>query len=281
MTDSGCQEGRPLVSILLPVDRSHPYLEVAIRSILNQTYRHFELIVIANGCSDDAWQGLQRFTDCRVMLVRTRLHSLAFALNLGIHVAQGELIARMDSDDISDITRIERQVHHFEVNPSLTVLGTQYDLIDFAGNSIGKGPDLPSTNETIRRRLPFRCALAHPTVMFRKTAIEMIGGYAYASPSEDYDLWLRLSRNKDVVFASIPEALFKYRVHEDQETGIANCVRIFVFDFTLKIRESLLTKRPVLLAGAAYSIIILLGSPILRKLRTKRRPSIAPAERDS
>ncbi|MGE3483108.1 MAG: glycosyltransferase [Gammaproteobacteria bacterium] len=260
----------PLVSVILPIGKDHPFLDLAVQSILDQTYANLELLLIANGCSDADWNALQRFSSPRVRLVRTRVHQLPFALNLGIHLSRGKLIARMDSDDLAHPRRLAKQVERFNLEPGLTVLGTRYELMDDKGDYIGGGPPLPCTNAGIRRRLPFRCPIAHPTAMFRKSAIEKVGGYMYGSPSEDYDLWLRLSRDATAIFGAIAEPLLRYRVHDAQETAPRNSGKLLAYDCALKMREFLLTGRIALLVGALYSVIIFLGSPVVRRLRALR-----------
>jgi glycosyltransferase involved in cell wall biosynthesis len=205
---------RPLVSIIMPVFNPGNGLEEAIKSILDQTYRNFELVIVReNRSQDNLTTILQRFNDNRVFLINNdRKLGLANSLNEGIKASRGELIARMDADDVAHPTRIEKQVEALERMPDVGVLGTH---VDFTGNNptYDYNEMLPERPSLIRWQMHFQNALAHPTVMMRRWVWDRLGGYnAETEPCEDYDLWLRAMRFTDIV--NLPEHLITYRMNE-------------------------------------------------------------------
>ncbi|AYH06445.1 glycosyltransferase [Pectobacterium parmentieri] len=229
----------PLVSVVIPVNKHNPFLKEAIESIQNQSYSNIEIILIANNCSDCFFNSLQEFSNEKTKLIRTDLSFLPFSLNLGIHIANGEFIARMDSDDIADVDRIAKQVVYMRAHSDVAVVGSNVKFIDERGIITGMS-DYPISHRNIKRRMRYNCCVAHPSVMMRRDVIVKAGGYMYGSLSEDYDLWLRLLQDKNVVFHNINEPLLQYRIHANQATGKNNLYKIFIYDLCLKLRFFLL-----------------------------------------
>ncbi|MBN3069736.1 MULTISPECIES: glycosyltransferase [Pectobacterium] len=228
-----------LVSVIIPVNKHNPFLKEAIESIQNQSYSNIEVIIIANGCSDLFFNSLQEFSDEKTKIIRTELSFLPFSLNLGIHIANGEFIARMDSDDIADVNRIAKQVAYMIAHSDVTVIGSNVKFINEHGIITGMS-DYPTSHRNIKKRMMYNCCVAHPTVMMRRDVIVKAGGYMYGSLSEDYDLWLRLLQDKNVVFHNIKEPLLQYRIHANQATGKKSLYKIFIYDLCLKLRFFLL-----------------------------------------
>lgn len=205
-------ENHALVTILLCTDRDDPLLARAIESCLGQTYKHFELLVVANGSEPDAlFYSLSRRyqEESRIRVLRTLIRDLNFSLDLGIHVARGDYLARMDSDDIMAPDRIEVQLNFMSTHPDVAVVGSFYELIDLDVN-VRERVQLPISDEQIRKRLFYRNSICHPAVMFRTDLIRRAGGYRGGKNSEDYDLWARLCLDPSVKFHNIPQYLLKY-----------------------------------------------------------------------
>ena len=140
------EDGGPLVSVVLPVHDGEDFLATAIESILGQTYRRLELIVIDDGSTDSSAQIAASFTDPRLVFVRNAQNlGLVPTLNKGLGLARGELVARMDADDVADRTRIEAQVGRILSDPGLVALGTG------ALGLGGAGPALPRLGPVGRR----------------------------------------------------------------------------------------------------------------------------------
>jgi glycosyltransferase involved in cell wall biosynthesis len=209
----------PTISVILPVFNSKNYILSAVKSILDQSYTDFELIIIDDCSTDGSYEILSSVADSRILLVRNERNiGLVESLNLGLQMATGVYIARMDHDDISLSNRLESQIKFFSKNPSISVLGTGYQLIDQSGKP-GYIYQQPESHEEIMWAMPFLCPIAHPTVMFRSSVISYELAYLKsATYAEDYELWERLSQK--CKFANLPEPLLLLRKHEKNMTNI-------------------------------------------------------------
>jgi glycosyltransferase involved in cell wall biosynthesis len=203
----------PAVSWLLCTHVADEQLRLSLHSCLNQTFADFELVVVANGPSAQgvaatvhAWVG----SDPRVRIFTTEVRHLIFSLTLGLHYARAELIARMDSDDLSKSHRLERQVGFMREYPEVAVLGSAYEIIDAGGRPLQKVQP-PTSDIEIRRALLRGNPLCHPSVMFRRKVVLDAGGYLGGLHAEDYDLWVRLSNDPVNQFANLPEICLGYR----------------------------------------------------------------------
>lgn len=211
-------EKKPLVSVIMAVHQKHAYLEDAINSILFQSYQNLEFIIVANACPKELEDFLFSFKDSRIRIFITPIGQLSFNLNYGICFAQGEYIARMDSDDLSKVDRLEKQLEYFLKNQLLDVLGTQAQFIN--GNGVKSGiTKLPLENENIRRQMFLKTSIYHPTVMYKKSTILKFKGYLGGLFCEDLGLWARMARDQNVVFGNLAETLLEYRIHENQSKG--------------------------------------------------------------
>jgi glycosyltransferase involved in cell wall biosynthesis len=191
-----------------------PYLPQAVRSILSQSYRNFEFIVVDDGSTDDTPLLLKSIDDDRLRYVRQCNSGHSIALNNGLKLARAPLIARMDGDDISLHNRLAVQKSMFDAKPNLAIASTHYNLIDANDNVIKTIHDATS-DAACRFRLAFTPAGLHPGFMFRRRFAESAGLYdtslLYA---EDYDFWVRLSKHGEI--GNCPEVLLNYRSHPGQ-----------------------------------------------------------------
>lgn len=204
----------PRVSVLLPVRNGQPYLGEAIESLLAQTFEDFEVLAIDDGSTDDTLVELARYhaLDPRVRPVCLPPSGQAQAMNLGLQLARGELIARMDADDVALPERLARQVEFLEANPEVAVLGSQYELMDAKGASLGYVAHPCGAIEVKQALARHWSALCHPAVMMRREAALRVGGYRpYFAPAEDFDFWLRMSQVGDL--GNLDEVLLRYRFH--------------------------------------------------------------------
>jgi|SRR3989344_3384107 len=202
----------PLVSVVMAVYNGQEYLNIAIDSILQQTYDNLELIIIDDGSHDNSASIIYNYSDPRIHYVYQDNRGLAPALNHGIRIAQGDYIARMDCDDISYPTRLAEQVSFLEKNNNFALVGTSYDLIDWDGRIIDRSIhlDLP---EDLKLEFLVRNPFGHGTVMIRKTALETTGIYDSTQSIEDYEFWWRISQRYPV--ANIPKQLYGWRVNPE------------------------------------------------------------------
>ncbi|HNY22720.1 MAG TPA: glycosyltransferase [Treponemataceae bacterium] len=204
----------PAVSVVLCTNRKSPFLAEAVRSILGQTFRDLELIIVINGVGEGEMNEIKSSigaSDRRMRVEYTPMKGLPFSLNYGIHLARGKYVARMDDDDVSREGRIAAQFEYLEGHPEITVCGTWYELLDDEGTTRGLVAGKAS-DKSIRKILRYRNPLCHPSVMMRRDALLGVGGYGAAVHCEDYELWVRLSAMKGVRFSVLPVALLGYRM---------------------------------------------------------------------
>jgi len=199
------------ISVIMPTYNDADFLREAIESIRNQTYQNWELLVINEYGSDlSTTKILQEYEsrDKQIKFIQNREKlGLAESLNKGIHIAQGEYIARMDADDISHPTRFEKQVKLLRENPDIGLCGTYQHHFGQHMNWIHMPAVLP---EECKANLLFDCDLCHSTVMFRKKVFldhNLLYDKNYLA--EDFELWSRAVRV--VKFTNIPEVLGEYR----------------------------------------------------------------------
>lgn len=197
----------------MPVYNSEAYLNEAIDSILSQTFRDFEFIIIDDASTDNSIEIVKSYHDPRIILIEKAVNSgYTESLNMGIKISSGEYIARMDSDDISVPDRFEKQVEFLKHNPTVLLCGTKVELFPKAGVYI-----TPSNPDDIKIRLLDSNCIAHSSVMFRKKEIVTENHLSYCiedEPAEDYNLWVKISQIG--MLANIDEILLRYRVHEQQ-----------------------------------------------------------------
>lgn len=217
-----------LLSVLLPINKDHGFFEDCIKSILNQKFNDFELLIIANNCSDELWMKILELSvnEDKIKPFRLELGGLTFALNYGLNIASGKYIARIDADDLCLPNRFITQIEYLEKKPSTIVLGSQFTQIDQNNNIIQQKSNLPITTQEIRKYSYKNCPIAHPSVIFRKKEIIAIGGYKFGFYGEDYELWLRCLDN-DYQIENLDISLIYYRIHENQETDLKNLKKIF------------------------------------------------------
>ena len=201
----------------MSVYNSAQYLREAVDSILNQTIIDFEFIIIDDNSSDESVSILKSYSDSRIVLIVNETNvGLTKNLNIGIKLAKGDFIARMDADDISFVDRFEKQLSFLQSNSSISLCGSQFVEIG-NGNQISK---YPINHNEIYFTLLYRNAIAHPTVMWRKT--DFIDNSLFYNENyktaQDYELWSRVVSCLKV--ANINETLLQYRTHPKQISNV-------------------------------------------------------------
>jgi len=196
------------VTVILAVYNSEKYLKESIDSILNQTFKDFELLIINDGSTDSSSDIIKSYTDNRIIVVNQTNQGLAASLNKSIELSRGEYIARMDHDDISCLERLETQVSFMDRHPEIGVCGAWADLINNEGEKIGKAT-YPLYHDQMETFLLFNSPLCHPSVILRKEVLIANNLKYNLIKTEDFDLWIRLV--KVTKFANIPKTLIKYR----------------------------------------------------------------------
>lgn len=201
-----------LVSVLMPVYHAETYLKEAIESILNQTYKDLELLALYDDSEDGTWEILSEYAkkDERLQILMLPHHGIAAALNIGLKVAKGKYIARMDADDISLPDRFAVQVAYMEKHPDIGVCAARMNCFLDNGMCIRNQMPTAADAEEIKAGMLFQCMIGHPTVMFRRDTM-IRGNWHYRSDvlCEDFELWTRMIET--VPFAVVPEILLNYR----------------------------------------------------------------------
>lgn len=223
----------PRVSVLMAVYNGAAYLREAIDSVLAQTYRDFEFVIVDDGSRDESVRIARSYADPRIKLY-VAPHNLGqtTALNVGLRLCLGEFVARMDGDDVCHPERFARQVAALDADPTLGIVGSAVTIVDGRGRSLDISPQ-PESDSAIRFVSLTRNPFHHPTVVIRRRTL-IDHGLEYDErfqANQDFELWSRLLTVTRA--ANLPQALVRYRVHgsnisvkrlaEQQRTSIDFC----------------------------------------------------------
>lgn len=236
----------PLVSIVLPVYNAERYLREALDSLLNQTFKNFEILAVNDGSKDGSLDILKHYAavDDRIKIIDQQNKGLVATLNETIPRAKGALIARMDADDVSLPRRIQLQVEQFEKNPKLVLVTGCYEVINEFSEFV-RFSVLPTNDADIKRSLHLYNPIAHGSVMFKKETFLKTSGYrSDVGPTEDYELWLRMAREGE--FYSLPNSIFRWRINLD---GITHTNNDEMVKWTRKHVEDMWRLYPPAIAG--------------------------------
>lgn len=214
----------PVVSVLMPVHNAARYLPKAMESILTQTYRRFELVVVDDASEDKSWQVVQEYKRRYPRLIKAmRLPRQVgaggdVAANLAYTLARGEFIARMDADDVAKPERLAVQVAYLRAHPEVAVVGGCAQVIDKRGKRVGdKLVEL--THEDIYEAFFSVHPMIHPTVMMRRSLLmgsQQLYRIRYDA-NNDYLTFIELiSRGRK--FANLPDTLVHYRIHGQNDS---------------------------------------------------------------
>lgn len=197
------------ITVLLPTYNGSKYIDTAIKSVLNQTYTNFELLIIDDGSNDNTKEIVNKFSDLRIRY-KYKIHTgLWDTLNYGLKIARNNIVARMDADDIALPYRLEKQIRYLNSNPDIDVISSWYAVFKKQIDYIIK---TSITDIEIKRRMLLHSEIAHPGLIYNKNKILSLGGYRNYIV-EDFELWLR-NLNK-LKFHNIPEVLTLVRYRND------------------------------------------------------------------
>ncbi len=206
-----------LVTVLMPAYNPGKYLPEAIESILAQTYSNFEFLIINDGSTDNTLNIINSYKDPRIRVISRENKGLIDTLNEGIDAAAGELIARMDADDICFPERLEKQVQFFLKHPDHVLVGAEANVVDKDGKFLFKLTPVGYTHEEIAAGVEIKCPFNHPSVMFRKEAVIKAGYYPKSALTfEDHLLWKKMLTVGKV--ANMHEVLVNYRFNPESVT---------------------------------------------------------------
>jgi hypothetical protein len=206
----------PRVSVVIPAFNAEQFLRPALDSVLTQDYDDFDVIVVNDGSTDGTAAILDEYAaaDQRVRVMPQPNQGAAAANNLAIHATDAELIARMDTDDISLPGRLRRLVEYLDGHQQAAAVGTGAILIDGEGRQLARRIDRTKPSRlTADAKVGRRNPVMNPTVMFRRQSwLDAGGERACFIRSHDFDLWVRMAAIAEL--HSLPECLLLYRIHD-------------------------------------------------------------------
>tara|TARA_B100000963_G_C22557128_1_gene639577 strand:+ start:216 stop:914 length:699 start_codon:yes stop_codon:yes gene_type:complete len=200
-------KSNPQVSVIIPIHNGEKTLERSLKSVINQTYRDFEIITVLNNCTDNSENICKKFN---TKILYCNEQGIVPALNTGLSNAKGKYIARQDADDYWYPEKLEKQINFMLDNPDIDILGTQIRILDKNLNASKNQERRPLDNISIKNcLLNAMNVIAHPTVLFKKSIFLRTGFYSDVYPfAEDYELWLKSI--KFFNFSNLPDILVDY-----------------------------------------------------------------------
>ena len=230
----------PLISVIMSVYNCEKYVSQSIESIINQTYSHFEFIIINDGSTDNSLTIIKKYEkiDSRIILIDQKNLGLTKSLNKGINIAKGDYIARMDSDDISLLDRFMNFITYYKKNQNLMIYTNPAIAIDSFGNSIRKIPSYLRRNGFNVRMLNYSNSLIHGTLIINSELIKKTQydeGYRFA---QEFNLYHRLIFNGYKINYDRNNISYLLRIHDGQVTNLnsknKNNLQIELYYKTLK-----------------------------------------------
>jgi len=207
----------PQVSVLLSCYNGSQWIRESIQSVLDQTYRDFEFIIVDDGSTDDSLDIINDFAkrDRRIRVIEKNNTGLADSLNVGLENARSAWIARIDADDICEPNRLKKQIDIVNRYPGLVFLGSAISLIDDKGDNVGVYKYPTRHNSLLNNLRSLGRFPAHSSAFIRANVMRSVGGYRVRfERSQDWDLWLRLSEKGRLM--SLSEPLVRVRKHSQQ-----------------------------------------------------------------
>jgi glycosyltransferase involved in cell wall biosynthesis len=207
-------KAKPLISVVMPVHNAGPFLDQSIKSILEQTLREFEFVILDDASTDGSVERLREWSlrDKRIQLHESKQPlGLSGSSNAVVAKASAAIVARMDADDVAHPERLSRQWNVIKDRPDVSVVGTLCNGIDAGGREVR-----PRDRWRLVRRsvyIPF----PHGSAMFRREVFDQVGGYDETSNGgEDQDLFSRMATRGRVL--TLPDVLYSYRYHSSNAT---------------------------------------------------------------
>lgn len=211
------------ISIILPTYNGGDRIGRSIQSVQNQSFQDWELIIVIDGSTDATFERVSRIAknDTRIIIVHNEQNQgIQKTLNDGLKKVQGKYIARIDDDDVwFDDRKLQKQYDFLERNDDHVIVGTGMVLVTKKGEELGRYL-FPTDDIFIRKKILGQNCFAHPTVMFRKSTIDRIGGYSekeHHKHVEDHELWLRMGQVGK--FANLPDYSILYQVDQQGLSG--------------------------------------------------------------
>ncbi len=205
------------VTVLMPVYNAEKYIGDAIKSVLQQSFSDFKLLIVNDGSTDGTNKIIHSFSDERIHQIHQSHHGIAAALNKGLAESESMYIARFDADDICLPNRLEQEVNFLDHHPEHVIVGSEAEYISENAEHLFYFNCVSYSDEEIREKIYRHCPFIHSSVMYRRDAVEKAGGYSvHAHNFEDYLLWIQLM--KIGKFHNLSEQLIKVRFNPSSVT---------------------------------------------------------------
>ena len=213
---------RPLISVVMAFYQGERFLAEAIESILSQTEKSFEFVIVDDAGNDDSVAIIEEYQsrDPRIVLIRNKVNlGLGGSLRVGVNAARGEFIARMDCDDISPADRFASQIAYLYEHPEIAILGGNHRMIDESGNDLGPF-DYPQSPLVIRWNMLLGNGLivSNGATMIRRDFLLRLGNYSDLRAAQDYELWSRTFSMEPLPIANLEDNVLFYRQHPETIT---------------------------------------------------------------
>lgn len=231
---------QPLVSVIMPVYNAEKYISFAIESVINQSYKNWELIIVDDCSTDKSWEIISRYQKkypkkiITKKLRKNRNSGGDWAGNEAYYLSSGKYIARMDADDVMHPERLIKQVKFMEKNKNIAVLGTCAHIIDSKGEITGKKMQ-PAKNRDIYRQYIINHPMINPSVMFRRSLLldkKELYKIKYAHNNDLYSFLKMITNGRK--FANLQEKLVYYRVHGNNDS-LRNFKKCFWNTFKIRM----------------------------------------------
>jgi glycosyltransferase involved in cell wall biosynthesis len=206
---------RPQISVIMPMLDARPFLKYSIGSILSQSWRDFELLVVDNGSTDGSRKYAESFKDSRIKVLAESRRGAAHAINAGIAASRGDLLAMMDADDVSLENRLLLQAEYLQRHSDVVLVGTRFSFL-IGDTVVPTAPPLMQHRDIRLALLAGAPAISQGSTMFRAWAARKVRGHNLNGPAHDFDFFLRMSEVG--LIHNLPSMLYLYRVHPDSST---------------------------------------------------------------
>jgi glycosyltransferase involved in cell wall biosynthesis len=207
----------PKVSVIIPAYNAMPYLPETVASVLNQTYRDFEVLIVDDASTDSTLDWLSNVTDPRIRIITQANQGTPGARNTGIINASGEYLAFLDADDLWEPIKLESQVNLLDANPEIGLVDTWASLVDEDGNPLGKVIESDADGYVFSKLIVRNTICCGSTPMVRRLCFEEVGVFSRELLfTEDWDMWIRISLKYQ--FGLIRESLVSYRQHSKSKS---------------------------------------------------------------
>src|SRR5215217_782870 len=210
----------PKITVLMAAYNAENFIEKSIKSIVDQTFTDFELLIINDGSSDKTVEIAKKFDDSRIRIIENdKNRGLVYTRNKGLKEALGEYIAILDSDDVAVKNRLELQYNFLLQYPEVVLCGGHAIAVDHDGKQIPSNLfTMPHGQEEVKMQMLFLNTFVNSTVMFRALIVKELGGYRDYAPAEDYELFTRIAEKYPI--DNLDTVLVEYRIHHNNTSKL-------------------------------------------------------------